>query len=162
VEKHGPTGDCDGCTRAIIGDTQRPHTENCRERFEEILHREGDPRILREVDRLEGQQEIARRMVESEPLEIKTDEDEQMEIEEEIDEEKNDEDMVLRLGEIMRMAYDEELEEKSVGRSQEAGKRRKNWRSDADKMDAVLKLENVDTAILEIYSPTRINAVAEM
>ncbi len=50
-----------------------------------------------------------------------------MEIEEEIDEEKNDEDMVLRLGEIVRMAYDEELEEKLVGRSKEAGKRRKNW-----------------------------------
>ena len=56
--------------------------------FEIALHQDGDPRILRKIDRLEGQQEIARRMVESEPLAVKTDEDEQMEIEEEIDEEK--------------------------------------------------------------------------
>jgi hypothetical protein len=85
-----------------------------------------------------------------------------MEIEEEIAEEKKDEDMVLRLGGIMRMAYDEELEEKLVGRSKEAGKRRKNWRADSDKMEEVLKLENVDTAILNIYSPPRINAIIEM
>ncbi len=68
-----------------------------------------ETRGYREINRLEGQQEIARRMVESEPFAVKTDEDEQMEIEEEIDEEKKDGDRVLRLGEIKRIAYDEEV-----------------------------------------------------
>ena len=42
--------------------------------------------------------------------------------------------MVLTLGEIMRLAHDEEMEERLVGRSREAGKRKKNWREDIDKI----------------------------
>ncbi len=82
IEKHGPSEDCDGCSRAITGESQRPHTDKCRERFEILLHHAGDPRILSEVDRLEGQREIARQMVESEPVQIRSDEVAIMEIKE--------------------------------------------------------------------------------
>ena len=43
-----------------------------------------------------------------------------------------------------------------------AGMRRRNWKDDVEKMDEALKLENVGTAIFDVYSPPRINAIAEM
>ena len=46
--------------------------------------------------------------------------------------------------------------------SKEAGRKRTNWKDDEDKMNEALRRENVDAAIIEIYSPPRVNAIANM
>ena len=57
VEKHGATEDCKGCENVLLDRYQRKHTEECRERFEQILSAEGDDRIVREINRLEDQKD---------------------------------------------------------------------------------------------------------
>ncbi len=68
VEECGPTEDCNGCYRAMIGDSQRPHNESCRDRFAENLMRDGDTRVDRDIERLIEQQEFARETVGATPI----------------------------------------------------------------------------------------------
>ena len=41
-------------------------------------------------------------------------------------------------------------------------KKRTSWKDDVAKMNEALRKENVDAAIIEIYSPPRVNAIANM
>ena len=68
VEKYGPSEDCQGCTRVMLGGSARPHTEACRDRFALKLMEDGDRRVDRDIDRLIAQQELAREMVRAEPV----------------------------------------------------------------------------------------------
>ena len=84
VEKYGPSEDCAGCTRVMMGDTARPHTEACRDRFAMKLMADGDTRVLRDVDRLIAQQDLAREMVRVQPAPERRDEEVEMEDGEEV------------------------------------------------------------------------------
>ena len=46
--------------------------------------------------------------------------------------------------------------------SKEVGKRRKDWESDVKRMNEALRGEGIDSAIMEIYSPPGVNAIAHM
>ena len=70
--KHGFSEDCEGCRRIKTGGMgNRPHTEECRARMEEVLKAEKDPRWERAKDRMdekvweEVQKEDARREAEA-------------------------------------------------------------------------------------------------
>jgi hypothetical protein len=52
----------EGCRRYFTGEEPRGHTEPCRDRIAQELMKEGDPRILLEVDRIVAQSELAREM----------------------------------------------------------------------------------------------------
>jgi hypothetical protein len=170
IERHGMSEDCDACMRQMTGDTQRKHTEACRERFEKKLMEEGDPRILKELDRLDAQKELAREMAAPIIADKKEEDKEDSEIEgedmdikeDESDAEGDGDDMVLDKGSIMRMSIDEEMEERLKEMSKTAGKRRVDWKSDVDQMSKALKRENISVAVMEIYSPPRVDAIARM
>ena len=165
VDEHGVSEDCPGCLHQAIGASQRGHTPACRERFEKIFMEAGDERVLKELDRLDEQREIARRRAEPVAAPVrKEDEDEEMKEEHDSDAESEDEDedMVLKQGELMRISYDSDMEERLIEMSKQAGKKRTDWKSDVAKMNKALERENIGSAITEIYSPPRINAIAEM
>ena len=71
--------DCNGCTRALIGDTARAHTAACRDRFALELMKDGDSRVDRDIDRLIAQQEVVREVVRSEPVQVRGNEEVDME-----------------------------------------------------------------------------------
>ena len=83
---------------------------------------------------------------------------------EENEEEKDqeDEDMVLCKGDVMRISVDPDMEERLRSMSARAGKRRIDWETDVERMNKALEKENIDCAIVEIYSPPRVNAIAEL
>ena len=113
VEKYGPSEDCNGCTRALIGDTARAHTEACRDRFALEFMKDGDRRVDRDIDRLIAQQEVVREVVRAEPVQVRGGEEVEMEDGEEVGMEEdhdNDNEGVMEEGEIMRLAHDEEME----------------------------------------------------
>ena len=62
----------------------------------------------------------------------------------------------------MRISIDPDMEERLGSMSAQAGKRRVDWRSDIENMNRALAKENIDSAIVEIYSPPRVNAIAEL
>ena len=65
-------------------------------------------------------------------------------------------------GEIMRLSRGEEVGGSLLRLISQAGERRKSWKDDVDKMEEVLGKEGTHGAVMEIYSPPRVNAVAAM
>ena len=68
----------------------------------------------------------------------------------------------LNKGDKMRISMDEDMEERLRNMSTQAGKRRIDWKSDIERMNMALKAENIDSAIIDVYSPPRVNALAEL
>jgi len=52
VLAHQSTEGCQGCKKAISGGRAVNHTERCRSRSQEIFTRSGDPRLLRQAERM--------------------------------------------------------------------------------------------------------------
>ena len=145
-----------------IGADQRPHTEACRERIEKLLQ---DDRVLWELERLQEQQDLARRSAEPTLASERNEENEDEEMEckdSDAESEGEDEEMVLNKGDIMRVSYDEEREEKLIEVSKQAGRRGTSWKSDVKTMSEALKRENLGVAIIENCPPPRISAMAEL
>ena len=125
---------------------------------------DGDRRVDRDIDRLIAQQDLAREMVRVEPAPERRNEEVEMEDGEEVGmaEDGEDKDEIMEEGEIMRLAHSGELGGSLMRLSSQAGERRKSWKDDVDKMEEVLGKEGTHGALIEIYSPPRMNAVAAM
>ena len=114
IDDHGPSEDCKGCSNKMIGDIQAPHTEQCRTRFEAILHAAGDERVWREQDRLIAQGDLRRELVDPPPARIQETEDpESMEITGDEERKNEKDDTMLVDGEIFRITANEEARENS-------------------------------------------------
>ena len=92
VRKQGITPGCKGCARALGNGTAVNHSDKCRQWWEDKLIKDADPRILRQAERMYTPQEEASSSSSSrtpqptqESIPIKTDEDDNMDHDDEMD-----------------------------------------------------------------------------
>ena len=81
VKRHGVTVGCQGCTKAVSGGTAVNHNKRCRDRFEEKFRDSGDPRLLRQVERMpldEDQERTIREVDERQVPQRSSEDDEDM------------------------------------------------------------------------------------
>jgi hypothetical protein len=139
------------------------HTEPCRDRIAQELMKEGDPRILIEVDRIVAQSELAREMIEPEEPQVMGEgmEDEEAEEDEGMaDDEGEDYRGVFQLGQIMKMATGVHQRDRLDRLNQVAGRKRHTWEDDVNKMNEILGDEENRGIIIDSHSAPRIGAVA--
>ena len=70
--------------------------------------------------------------------------------------------MVLEEGDIMRLGLEEEVQCNLLALDKQAGARRKNLEADVNRMNDIIRRENIDSAIIEVYSPPRVDAIFRM
>ena len=153
---HGITPGCQGCARAAAGGVPRNHREKCRDRFEAIFIGTGDERLLRQAERFRDDNPPAEPQGAVQPVaEVQIpDRDDPMS---DADDEQEDEDaMVFALTDdngTRKLIQD-------MGRKMQQEIKSANWEDDVEKMERALSEEGIGTAIMELYSPTRINGIA--
>ena len=165
IDKYCMSEDCEGCRRYFTGEEPRGHTEPCRDRIAQELMKEGDPRILVEVDRIVAQAELAREMIEPEEPQIMEEGMEDVEAEEDeemADDEGEDYRGVFHLGQIMKMATETRQRDRLDKLNQVAGKKRHTWEDDLKKMNEILGEEENEGIVIDSYSAPRISAIAGM
>ena len=152
VEKYGPSEDCEGCRRAMIGDKDtRGHTEACRDRFGMEFMKDGDPRAFQELDRLQRQEDIGRELVESRTAREAQGEPNDMEITPE-EEEENSRDEPMNLGDTMRLSAGGE-ERENLNKLCEGIRR--SWRDDEDRLEDMIKGKEPSICISEVRQEVR-------
>ena len=149
MEAHRPTENCLGCRHALIGESQRPHTTECRNRFEEILGQVGDPRVLSEIERLMSQQELAEQLVQPPIIPKYQPGDDAM-----YDGEDNRNDNVMDAGSLFRLTNNEDQYCRLMDYNDIAGKPRENWESDIARMNKALQGEGIEGAIMDLSEST--------
>ena len=142
------------------------HSRKCRERFEEIFTKDGDPRLLRQVERM-GYDMPSEQSGERESREIpERKEDEDMPDVQEEEADQND-DMLYCLSNGERLLNsltpDETVMEKikSVQRNIDRKKRDREWNDGVREMHRELAREGIDNLVMEVFSPPRVNGMAE-
>jgi len=158
VREFGMTPGCPGCRNANAGGRAVKHTETCRERMRRELEQREDPRLHREAERVLRRHEREAEVIEPEIVEQMEDLPE--EVNEEM-EEAQEEDAEMEDGnELFNVMYEISADKGIEQQSNERGRTRK-WDDDIKKMNEALMKGNL-TGIHEIYSPKRVNAMAEL
>ena len=165
VRKHGITEGCRGCERAITGGMAANHTERCRSRFEEVFTRDGDPRLLRQAERFgygkedETTEQAASSSAGSRDVEVLKQEDEEMDS----DSGEPDDDMDGGDAMLFSLSPDERVQKalNGIKRRVEDCRRNQNWQDGVKEMHRALKAEGIGDPIMEVFSPPRVNGMAE-
>ena len=165
VFDNGPTRGCPGCDKVITGGIARNHSKTCRSRFEKIFIDKGNPKLLRQAKRFMAEDEdVGKRRDEREIPEMKKEDEEMRESDpEEEDEEMGQED---HSGEIEGMVFslhpDQGVRDSiiRIRDKVENAKRSKSWKDGIEEMTKALDREGIRDPIMEVYSPPRVNSMA--
>ena len=183
VTRFGMTPGCGGCQAANRGGPARNHSEECRKRITEELRNSGDIRFEKEQEKMEKlePEEQQEQQQQSGGSAAVDDEMPALQEEEDSDDEKENEEMAGEDSEDEK-AEDDRMDSgvmqisgltlRSRKRIEEIGQKKKQewddgktrkWDDDVNRMKEQLKEygKNVEFHITEVYSPPRVNAMAQ-
>ena len=160
IAKYGASEDCSGCLHQELELPQRPHTEDCRDRFAHKLMEDGDPRILTEIDRTIAQRELAEQLAASRAEQILPEGAEDVAVEMDIVEPEDN--GALDIGSLCRLVAEDWRRDRLEELNKVTVNKHKTWSDGVNEMNRAMKKEEIEGTIMEIYSPERTNAIAKM